>query len=124
MESSPTHWVRWLFSFDGRLTRGGFWAVGLPVLGVFVVLFVFLEAAMGRGATWLLYPLLAWVLAALLVRRMHDRARCAWWLLAALVPIAGPLWLFFELALRGGTSGDNQYGDDPRLARADYLTVA
>lgn len=124
MQSSPTRWVRWLFSFDGRLSRGGFWGLGLPVLGAFVVLFVFLESAIGRGATWLLYPLLAWILAALMVRRLHDRARSPWWLFVALVPVFGPLWLFFEMALRRGTPGDNQYGDDPRLVRADYLTVA
>ena len=53
----------------------------------------------------------------------HDRGTSAWWLLAVLVPIIGPIWLFITLALRGGTPSENQYGDDPRLFDADYLTV-
>jgi len=116
--------MRRMLSLEGRLTRGGFWALALLLGGSFVVLFVFLESALGRGATWLLYPPFFWSAAALLVKRLHDRARSAWWLLVAVIPVLGPLWLFIDLALRAGTPGDNQYGDDPRLVRADYLTVA
>jgi uncharacterized membrane protein YhaH (DUF805 family) len=113
-----------LLSFEGRLARGTFWAWWVAAGAVFAVLFVFLDAAFGRSATWLLYPPLAWCGVALAVKRLHDRARSPWCLLAAAIPVLGPLWLFVELALRGGTPGDNQYGDDPRQERADYLTVA
>ena len=71
--------MRRMLSFEGRLTRGGFWALALLLGGSFVVLFVFLESALGRGATWLLYPPFFWSAAALLVKRLHDRARSAWW---------------------------------------------
>lgn len=115
--------TRGFLSSSGRLSRGAFVGRAVLAAGVFVVLFVFLEKAFGAAATWLLYPPLAWIALALSARRMHDRGRSAGWLLAALIPILGPLWLLVELALRGGTPGDNPYGDDPRLARADYLTV-
>src|SRR5262245_21974074 len=62
------------------------------------------------------------MLAALLAKRMRDRGRSPAWLLAALVPLLGPLWLLVELGLRKGTPGENQYGPDPREA-GDYLTV-
>lgn len=114
---------RLLFVFRGRLARGTIWAAALCVAAAFAVLFVFIESALGRTATWILYPPFAWAMAALCVKRLHDRARSAWWLLVAVIPVLGPLWLFVDLALRGGTPGDNQYGDDPRLVRADYLTV-
>lgn len=115
--------TRLLLCTRGRITRGTFWTTTLLAGATFVVLFVFLEAALGRAATWVPYPPFAWVAIAQLVKRLHDRARSPWWLLVVLIPVLGPLWLFVDLALRGGTQGDNQYGDDPRLLRADYLGV-
>ena len=114
---------RRLFTFRGRMSRPAFWLASLAVWGVFAILFVFLEAAFGRGATLILYPPLLWLLAVLCVQRLHDRGRSAAWLLVVLIPIVGPLWLVVELALRGGTPDENPYGRDPP-ARADYLTVA
>lgn len=110
-------------SFRGRIERSTFWWSALGLGAVFVVLFVFLEATFGRPSTWVLYPPLFWGAAALAVKRLHDRGTSAWWLLIAVIPIIGPLWLLLTLALRAGSPGENQYGDDPRLYDADYLTV-
>ena len=63
-------------------------------------------------------------LLSLSVRRLHDQARSAWWLLALIVPILGPLLLAFLLFFKRGTDGSNQYGDDPRRIGRDYLRVA
>ena len=112
-----------LMTLRGRLSRPAFWLGSLAVWGAFAVLFVFLESAFGRSATFVLYPPLLWLLAVLCIQRLHDRGRSAAWLLVVLIPIVGPLWLIVELALRAGTPDENQYGRDP-LARADYLTVA
>jgi uncharacterized membrane protein YhaH (DUF805 family) len=49
----------------------------------------------------------------LCVARLHDRNRSGWWLAVALVPVAGALWLAWELALRRGTPDANAYGADP-----------
>jgi uncharacterized membrane protein YhaH (DUF805 family) len=110
-------------SFRGRIERSTFWWAAIALAVVFVVLFVFLDTVVGRGSTYLLYPPLFWGAAALAVKRLHDRGASAWWLLIAVIPIIGPLWLFIALALRSGSPGENQYGDDPRLYDADYLTV-
>ena len=110
-------------SFRGRIERSAFWWSALALGAVFVVLFVFLDTVVGRTATFALYPPLFWGGAALAVKRLHDRGTSAWWLLVAVVPILGPLWVFITLGLRAGSPGENQYGDDPRLFDADYLTV-
>jgi uncharacterized membrane protein YhaH (DUF805 family) len=123
MEIIESRRLNLLFSFRGRLSRGPFVLAAVGATATFAVLFVFLESALGRGATWLLYPPFLWIVLSLSVRRLHDRARSTWFLLVAGIPILGPVWLSVELFLRGGTSGDNQYGDDPRTLRADYLTV-
>lgn len=115
--------TRQLLSFRGRLSRRAFWGTGLAVGACFLLLLKLLEASFGRASSLLLYPPLLWVLAALAVRRMRDRGRSPAWLLAALVPLLGPLWLFLELGLRQGSPGENHYGPDPRAAGGDYLAV-
>jgi uncharacterized membrane protein YhaH (DUF805 family) len=115
--------LRTFIAFRGRISRGAFWVAGLALLATFAVLFVFLDATLGRGATWILYPPFFWAAAALAVKRLHDRALRPWRLALAVIPVIGPLWLFISLALRSGTPGENQYGEDPRLVDADYLTV-
>jgi uncharacterized membrane protein YhaH (DUF805 family) len=51
---------------------------------------------------------------ALGVARLHDRGRSGWWLAAVVVPVAGALWLAFELALARGNNHPNAWGADPR----------
>lgn len=114
---------RLLLSFRGRIARTAFWWSGIWLGLAFLVLFVFLQAVAGYGATLLLYPPLFWIGAALAVKRLHDRAKPAWWLLVLLVPVLGPLWLFIDLGLRRGTPGENPYGPDPLEPAGDYMTV-
>jgi uncharacterized membrane protein YhaH (DUF805 family) len=113
-------WTRW----RGRLRRRDFLARMVLAAVVFAVLFVFLERVAGYESTLLLYPPYFVVLASLCVRRLHDQARSAWWLLVMIVPLLGPLILAWRLLLTRGTHGANQYGDDPRLRGYDYLQVA
>lgn len=115
--------ARLLFSFRGRIARGTLWGSLLLLCLAFLVLYVFMKTELGARSTLLLYPFLFWIAAALLAKRMRDRGRSPWWLLSALVPIIGPLWLLFELGLRRGTPGENHYGADPLEVDSDYLTV-
>ena len=115
--------TRTLFSFRGRLSLGGFWAGASGAAVVVVAAFIMTGAVGGRAAQYLVHPLALWWLAALAAKRLHDRDRSAWWLLTALVPIVGPLWLAFTLALRAGTPGDNRFGADPLMRDSDYLVV-
>lgn len=91
---------------------------------VFAVLFLALQQVFNRAVTLVLYPFLFAAMASLIVRRLHDQARSAWWLLTVLVPVLGPLLLATLLLFRRGTTDENRYGDDPRLAGRDYLQVA
>ncbi|TNE66384.1 MAG: DUF805 domain-containing protein [Alphaproteobacteria bacterium] len=108
----------------GRIGRRRFWALGALLWGGFAVLYVFLENTLGRGATLVLYPPFFIAMAALMALRFHDRDKSGWWSLLVALPVLGPLWLFWQLALRAGTNGANRFGPDPRQAGRDYLTVA
>ena len=114
---------RLLFSFRGRIPRATFWTGVLAVGFAFVVLLTFLETALGRRSSLVLYPFLLWSLASLAVRRLHDRGRGPAWLLVLLVPLLGPLLAAFELGFRPGTPGENHYGPDPLERDSDYLSV-
>jgi len=113
-----------LFSFPGRIPRRDF-LLGVLLLGVaFVLLFLLLEQVAGHRSTLVLYPPLYWALAALLVKRLHDRGKSPFWLLLLLAPLFGPLWLGLELCCFAGTPGENRYGEDPSRLQADYQVVA
>ena len=112
-----------LHAHSCRLRRRSFLGTSLCASAVFVVLFVFVEGQLGHGATLALYPPFWLVIVFACAARMRDRGRSPFWLVLILVPVLGPAWLAVELLFRGGTEGVNQYGPDPRTARADYLTV-
>jgi uncharacterized membrane protein YhaH (DUF805 family) len=117
------HVLAW-FTWRGRLRRRSFWWMALLAGTVFVLLYNALNELAGPAATLLLYPPLFATLLSQAVRRLHDQARGGGWLLALLVPVLGPLLLAFLLGFKRGTPGENQYGEDPRLAGRDYLKVA
>ena len=97
-----------------RLRRRSFWALSIAV---WLAFFGAREAlALERqpllATAWAALALLA--ISALAVARLHDRSRSGWWLAAVLVPVAGALWLAWELALRRGSAHANAWGADPR----------
>lgn len=47
------------------------------------------------------------------VRRLHDVNKSGWFLLIALVPLVGVIWLLV-LDCTAGDLGPNQYGQDPK----------
>jgi len=133
-----------LFSFRGRLNRGPYWlaliAAGLVSLVFSVVSFVII----GKSAIVVLSVLAfvpgIWISLALMIKRLHDRDKSAWWLLlfylvppvlqvigqllgsARLIldPIAGgiSIWAIIELGFLRGTDGPNKFGPDPLLEQA------
>lgn len=46
------------------------------------------------------------------VRRLHDIDRSGWWYLIIFIPLVGFLVLIYWF-VQPGTSGSNQFGDDP-----------
>ena len=107
---------------SGRLSRAAFWLrhlVGLP-LALFVCIAA--DSLLGRGAGLLAAALTTLFLVSVWSRRLHDRGRSAWWLLAAAIPVLGALCLIVECALLGTRAAAKAYGAAP-VARPDYRTV-
>lgn len=126
-----------LFGFHGRISRGRFWDV---IAGYFVAwLIVGLIAAFAFGARHASLsaglPALA-LIAPIGVKRLHDRGRSGWRLLAlfglpvildwmpdaagdslqslgALIATALSIWAFVELGCLRGAAGANRFGPDP-----------
>lgn len=145
-------WVHLLTGFSGRIGRRDFWIGSLAFIPVFIVLLFGLAGIMRpTGATQLeLFAVFAsqavalWISAALIVKRLHDRNKSAWWyplfglgpfvaywlgnefssnisnqlnpaqLGFWLLSLALWLWAIVELGFMPGTKGPNQYGPATR----------
>jgi uncharacterized membrane protein YhaH (DUF805 family) len=134
------------FKFRGRLGRVGYWR-GYLKLSIAVALVwliaLFATIAVGRWAIILFTPLAPMFVAScsLVVRRLHDRNKSAWWLvgfltapglllelyerlphaprgitIAMLVVIlafdALLIWFWLEIGFFRGTQGPNRFGQD------------
>lgn len=114
---------------EGRLGRRGFLVSGLVLLGTAVVYDAVSAGPLQWITGWLAWPLLVWIGACLLARRLHDRGRNGWIaavILAALVAVwpqpSGFLdfpfvivlvWAAVELGVLTGEPGVNRYGSSP-----------
>jgi uncharacterized membrane protein YhaH (DUF805 family) len=105
-----------LFGFDGRIGRRTWWLWGVAaMLGLAMYATVLLRVA-GVSATatdTVVNLLLLWPALALSVKRWHDRGKSGWWVLVALVPVVGWLWMLVENGFLRGTLGPNRFGVDP-----------
>ncbi|WP_042858215.1 DUF805 domain-containing protein [Dickeya sp. NCPPB 3274] len=77
---------QWCFSFRGRVGRRDFWLGMVMVSALMVGLFML------AGTGWLetqkaafVLVVLMWPLAAILVKRLHDRNKSGWWALLLVV---------------------------------------
>jgi uncharacterized membrane protein YhaH (DUF805 family) len=113
--------LRQYVDFEGRARRTEYWMFVLFSVIISIVLNV-LDNLLGLAfipgsAGWLS---LLYSLAVLLpglgvsVRRLHDTGRTGWWVLIALVPLAGAIVLIVFAALEGDR-GPNAYGPDPKV---------
>ncbi|MFT4073964.1 MAG: DUF805 domain-containing protein [Asticcacaulis sp.] len=137
--------IAFLFSPKGRISGTQFFS-SLAILMLVMVIIGFglgtVPAVNGPIVLSVCWVLLAWPLACLVIKRLHDTGRSALWLwglapqpLIACLSLAmggfmpaGLLWLMtllgvlanlacwsllFFLALKPGDEGDNDYGADP-----------
>lgn len=133
-----------LFSFEGRIGRGPFWlgtvlvwvGYGLAFtafngLGGFSVdLFhpisgadsknVFLES-MGFAAVLICVAFIVRIDLALQIKRWHDRAKSAWWVLICMFPVLGVLAALIECGLLPGDAGPNRFGKPDDAARGSAV---
>ncbi len=106
--------------FNGRSRRKAYWFFILFYIIFFVVL-VFIDGMIGNlneeiglgilSGIFVLAMIIPYI--AVAIRRLHDTDRTGWWLLIGFIPIIGGIWLLVLMVL-DGTSGQNQYGSDPK----------
>jgi uncharacterized membrane protein YhaH (DUF805 family) len=110
-----------LFSVQGRVNRKQLWLrLILPILVITLVL-AFVDRGIGvydpNTGVGILSGLfaLASLIPAILgdIKRWHDRDKSGWWMLIALIPIIGSIWLLIELGFLAGTPGPNRFGLPP-----------
>jgi uncharacterized membrane protein YhaH (DUF805 family) len=97
-----------------RLRRRTFWCATLVIWILFFAVreTLAIERLPFVATAWAALALAS--IGAISVARLHDRGRSGWWLTAIVVPVAGALWLAFELALARGNTYANAWGADPR----------
>lgn len=147
-----------LFSFRGRASRITYWRVQLAASAVIAVLWVttiFLAMGAGDIAAIPLLLLLPVLVAALAVnvRRLHDRDKSAWWLVAfwaapalcfaaasglteqtgdggtpalaaGLAGLVFELWALVEIGFLSGSKGANRFGPAPARPTSRRLRPA
>jgi uncharacterized membrane protein YhaH (DUF805 family) len=107
---------RMFFDPRGRISRRSFWLYGvLALTGLSLLGRALLGIARWRAdeAELLVNLLLLWPAIAISAKRWHDRDKSAWWVLVALVPVVGWLWMLLDNGFRRGTPGPNRFGAAP-----------
>jgi uncharacterized membrane protein YhaH (DUF805 family) len=126
---------KFLFSFDGRVSRAPYWLVLLAVLFIDSVAFgavggfelfdgdTIAVERKGPSRFWALLVVLPslWIGLVVTVKRWHDRNKSGRWVLLNLVPVVGWLWTLIECGFLRGTTGPNRFGQDPLRPRANAV---
>jgi len=105
-------------SADGRVNRKQWWLkLILPIFVISIVLSI-VDFATGHydpqekiGLFTGIFGLIALVPSIFVyIKRFHDRDKSGWWVLIALIPIIGAIWLLIECGFLKGTPGPNRFG--------------
>lgn len=128
------NWGKFLFSFQGRISRKAFWLYILASVVLGVLLNFALPAApvLDPSATpeqamaamsgyygaipfwyWLVNLVLFVIGLAILAKRWHDQDRSGWWSLLLLIPFLGGLVVIIMCGFIAGTPGPNRFGEGP-----------
>ncbi len=114
--------------FSGRSRRREYWSFVLFNLLIGVAVWALLAATyaagmsetqmtMIMGPVFMLYGLVALVFIipgiAVTIRRLHDTDRSGWFVLFALIPLVGAIFLLVFYCEKG-TRGPNRFGPDPK----------
>jgi len=106
--------------FSGRARRKEYWFFVLFNF-IFAVVLAFIDGMIGTFDPETGYGVLSGIYGlaviipgiAVTIRRLHDTDRSGWWLLILFIPLIGAVWLLVLMVI-DGTSGQNQYGPDPK----------
>jgi len=101
-------------TFTGRARRKEYWMFVLVNFLISVVVGV-IDGVIGcMGGLSLVYSLAVMIPGlAVGVRRLHDTNRSGWWMLIALVPFVGAIWLLVLMVL-DSSLGSNRFGSNPK----------
>lgn len=105
---SVTEYFTKMFVFNARATRKQFWIPYFATIVISALLawatgaYKYFDAnyvfhyQLTTGATiWLIYAIVVWIANfTMRARRLHDTNRSNWWILIAIVPLIGQIWLF------------------------------
>ena len=104
--------------FEGRARRKEYWMFTLINILIGVALGV-IGYATGIKLLSNIYSVAVLVPGiAVAVRRLHDIGKSGWWMLIAIIPIIGAIWLIVLLAT-DGTPEDNEYGASPKYGSSE-----
>lgn len=110
--------------FSGRARRKEYWfflLFNLIFLAVATILDSVLKLNFGRLPYGWIYTVYAVAVIipslAVAIRRLHDVGKSGWWLLIALVPFIGAIWLLV-LYVKDSQPGENAYGPNPKETTA------
>jgi uncharacterized membrane protein YhaH (DUF805 family) len=103
-----------LLGFEGRIGRGAFWAVQLPLLVLDWLYLTHIDPLLARWFPYSVFEGLAfalivvaplvWAQCAITVKRCHDRGRSGFWTLLLLIPIVGQVWLLVDCGMLAGVT--------------------
>jgi len=110
--------------FDGRAQRAEYWyfvlfnaivSIILSILGKAIGVFNITVGTVNEiNILSLIYSLAVLIPSlAVSVRRLHDVGKSGWMILLNLIPLIGTIWILV-LMIRDSTSGDNEYGPNPK----------
>ena len=112
--------LRQYADFRGRARRSEYWYFVL-FNGIFSIVAIVLDNILGLASRELGYGVLYGVYSlamiipnlAVSVRRLHDVGKSGWFLLIALIPIVGAIWLLV-LYFTDSDFGSNKWGLNPK----------
>jgi uncharacterized membrane protein YhaH (DUF805 family) len=93
-----------LFLFNGRLNRKGYWLFTAPI-----VLLAILGQQEVIVVNTIIMLCLVWISFAVIIKRLHDINKSGWWSLIVLIPILGGL-ATLALGFMKGSQGENDFG--------------
>lgn len=108
--------LRLLLDPRGRISRRSFWlwgVLGLSGLTLLIRALADIARIEPRHGEGLANLLLLWPAIAISAKRWHDRGRSAAWVLIALVPVVGVLWMLIDNGFVRGDRGANRFGPPP-----------
>lgn len=116
-----------LFTTEGRIGRKSYilGSFGSSIAGALII--VILGFILGGDSlafmlvAALIYLVLIYVSVCMLIKRLHDRNRSGFFAILSFVPFVN-IWIAIETIFIKGTTGTNEYGEDP-LAVSDLAQV-